>query len=82
MATNYQEIKKMPSELYNISGDWVKQSTVLLRRYPTLTIEDLKYEIGKETDLFQRLVTKLNKNLNEIIYIIKTNQEACTLLLK
>lgn len=51
-------------------------------RYLALTSKDVKYEIGKEMELFQRLVLKLNKNLNEVIYIVKTNQEACTLLLR
>ena len=81
MATNNKEIKQKPSELYNISGDWQKQSEILIRKYPTLTSKDVKYEVGKETELFQRLVLKLDKNLNEVIYILKTNQEACTFML-
>jgi hypothetical protein len=75
IAANNKEIKILPSERYIIVGDWDKQANVLKARYPQLTSEDLKFEAGKETDLFQRLVNKLNKNLNEIIYILKANQK-------
>ena len=75
IVTNNKEIKMIPSEQYIIVGDWDKQAIALKARYPKLTSEDLKFEAGKETDLFQRLVNKLNKNLNEIIYILKANQE-------
>lgn len=74
MATNNIEVYKKHSEHYLIIGDWDKQSKILIAKYPNLTSNDLKFETGKETELFQRLVYKLNKNLNEIIYILKTNQ--------
>jgi hypothetical protein len=77
MLANNQEVKRKPSECYIVSGDWEKQSKALIGRYPILTSKDVKFETGKETDLFERLVTKLNKNLNEIIYILKKNHEAC-----
>ena len=72
------EVKRIPSEIYLIIGDWDKQAKILIEKYPILTRKDVKFEIGKETDLFNRLVTKLNKNLNEIIYILKANQETCS----
>ena len=75
IETNNTEIKILPSEQYIIVGDWDKQANVLKARYPQLTSEDLKFETGKETDLFKRLVKKLNKNLNEIIYILKATQK-------
>ena len=78
MVTNNTEVTRKPSEYYIISGNWEKQSKVLIERYPILTNVDVKFERGKETDLFQRLVLKLNKNLNEIIYILKANQSACS----
>lgn len=77
MLTNNKEIKIKPSEFYIIIGDWDKQSKALRERFPKLSSKDLKFEIGKEEDLFKRLVFKLNKNLNEIIYILKTNQKNC-----
>ncbi|AXP81512.1 hypothetical protein CJ739_2439 [Mariniflexile rhizosphaerae] len=77
IETSNTEIKVLRSEQYVIVGDWDKQANVLKARYPQLTSEDLKFETGKETDLFQRLVNKLNKNLNEIIYILKANQKTC-----
>lgn len=77
IETSNTEIKVLRSEQYVIVGDWDKQANVLKTRYPQLTSEDLKFETGKETDLFQRLVKKLNKNLNEIIYILKATQKTC-----
>lgn len=71
METTTKEIKIKPSEFYLIIGDWDKQSKVLIKRDPHLTSKDLKFKKGEETDLFERLVLKLNKNLNEIIYILK-----------
>ena len=74
MDANNQDIYIKPSELYIIRGNWDIQSKALIKQYPNLTNKDVKFETGKEKDLFRRLVKKLNKNLNEIIYILKTNQ--------
>lgn len=78
MSTNNKKIKTKPSEYYLVVGDWEKQSQVLIERYPILTSKDLQFETGKETELFKRLVNKLDKNLNKIIYILKANQEICS----
>ncbi|WP_274474382.1 hypothetical protein [Mangrovimonas aestuarii] len=65
------------SEIFKIQGDWNKQSKALQDKYPKLTSYDLKYETGKEKDLFMRLGTKLDKNRNEVIAILKSNQDDC-----
>ncbi|MGE5943667.1 MAG: hypothetical protein ACM31G_04935, partial [Flavobacteriales bacterium] len=72
-TTTNNNIKIKPSEMYSITGDWEKQCSVLVAKYPQLTREDLKFTPGRESKLFKRLVFKLNKNLNEIIYILKAN---------
>ncbi|UGU16763.1 hypothetical protein LS482_02560 [Sinomicrobium kalidii] len=74
---NKQEEKKT-SELFKVQGDWAKQSNALKEKYPKLTSEDVKFETGKETDLFKRLETRLEKNRNEVIGILKTNHQACS----
>lgn len=70
-----QGVKKA-SEFFKVRGDWAKQSMSLKAKHPELTNEDLKFESGKETELFKRLETKLGKNRNEIVSLLKTNQEA------
>lgn len=62
--------------MFKVKGDWNKESQALIAKYPTLTSEDVKFEPGKETDLFKRLETRLGKNRNEVITILKTNHEA------
>lgn len=67
--------ERKANEPFKIKGDWSKQSSALKDRFPQLTNDDLKFENGKESELFKRLETKLNKNRNEIIDVLKTNQE-------
>ncbi len=63
------------SRIFKIKGDWNKQSNGLKINYPNLTNEDVKYEEGKEKDLFERIETRLSKNRNEVIGILIANQE-------
>ncbi|RNL95197.1 hypothetical protein ED312_00940 [Sinomicrobium pectinilyticum] len=69
---------KQASELFKVQGDWGKQSKALQEKYPSLTSEDVKFETGKEADLFKRLETRLEKNRNEVISILKTTHQACS----
>ncbi|TDQ25773.1 hypothetical protein [Tenacibaculum caenipelagi] len=64
------------NEFFKFSGDWSKQSKALKVKYPKLTEEDVKFETGKETDLFKRLETKLDKNRSEVIGILRANYQA------
>lgn len=77
MDTKHKEGVKKASELFKVKGDWNKQSGALRKKYPKLTSEDVKFETGKETDLFKRMETRLDKNRNEVIGILETNHEAC-----
>ncbi|GAA3560696.1 hypothetical protein [Snuella lapsa] len=77
METKNKEGDRKTSDFFKVKGDWSKQSKALKEKYPKLTSEDVKFETGKETDLFKRLETKLEKNRTEVIGILKTNQEAC-----
>lgn len=61
-------------ESFKIVGDWAKQSKQLREKYSQLTDGDLKFETGKENDLFKRVETRLNKNRQEVISIIKSVQ--------
>ena len=73
METKHKEGDKRASELFTIKGDWGKQSETLKLKYPQLSNEDVKFEMGKEIDLIKRLETKLNKNRNQVIDILKSN---------
>lgn len=76
METKNKKEEKKPADSFKIHGDWSKQSKALRNKYPTLTSDDVKFETGKETDLFKRMENRLSKNRNEVISILKTNQEA------
>jgi hypothetical protein len=64
---------------FKVKDDWNKQSNALKAKYPKLTSEDVKFETGKETDLFRRMESRLDKNRGEVVNILKTNQKACCL---
>lgn len=56
---------------FTITGNWTNQSKQLKEKFPQLTDADLKFETGKENDLLKRVETRLNKNREEVINIIK-----------
>lgn len=58
-------------ENFKIDGDWKNQSKHLKTKFPKLSDEDLKFEAGKENDLVNRVATKLNKDKEEVINILK-----------
>ena len=59
-----------------IDGDWAVQAKLLREKYPQLTSADLKFEVGKESELLKRIRTRLNKKREETINIIKKGQQA------
>ena len=61
---------------FKITGDWHAQSKKLKEKYSQLTDEDLKFEPGKEEALLTKLQSRLNKNREEVIAIIKHVQPA------
>ena len=60
-----------PKGNFKIEGDWKNQSKNLKTKFSQLTDEDLKFEVGKENDLLNRVGTRLNKNKEEVISILK-----------
>jgi predicted transcriptional regulator len=64
-----------PKELLNMKGDWAVQSERIKVKFPQLNADDLKYQTGKEYELLSRLGKSLNKNRDEIISIIKREQQ-------
>lgn len=49
-----------------IEEQWPEIKGKLVKQYPHLTEDELKYEIGKEGELLERLQQKLGKNWEEI----------------
>lgn len=49
-----------------IRDKWPELRTKIQREHPELSDEDLRYEIGKEGELLERLAAKLEKNRKEI----------------
>ena len=64
---------------FKITGDWKEQSKRLKNKHPQLTDEDLKFVPGKENDLVKRLESRLRKNREEVINIIKGAKPAIAL---
>lgn len=56
---------------FKVTGDWLFQSRQLKSQFPSLTKADLKFEVGKEEALLHRMGSRLHKNREEIIDIIK-----------
>ncbi|CAM1364967.1 conserved hypothetical protein [Tenacibaculum litoreum] len=76
METENKGEQRKTNEFFKFSGDWGKQSKALKVKYPKLTEEDVKFESGREVDLFKRLETKLHKDRGEVIGILKANYQA------
>jgi len=68
---NFQ--KKAPA-VFKITGNWADQSKALKTKFSQLTDADLKFEPGKENELLKKVETRLNKNREEVINIIKMGQ--------
>ena len=60
------------SKSFKILKDWNWQSKLLLKeKFGQLTLADVKFEIGKESELLQRLGSRLNKTHQEIRRILE-----------
>lgn len=77
MENKNKENEKSAQPGFKVSGDWGKQSRALKEKFPTLTSEDVKFQTGEESGLMKRMETRLDKNREEVIGILETNQKAC-----
>jgi len=69
-----QTKKNIKPEYYKVTGDWGRQSSLLIEQYPELTDDDLEFEEGKEDELIQRLEFRLNIRHDEVVNIIRKGQ--------
>ena len=56
---------------YKIVGNWDEQSKTLKEKFPQLTDADLKFETGKDAELFATLEKRLNKKRDAVISLLK-----------
>jgi hypothetical protein len=56
---------------FAITGDWALRSGELKREFPELSDSDLLFEKGREQELVNRIATRLQKNQEEVISILK-----------
>jgi|GEM_PF-2183532 len=52
-------------------NNWNERSKQLKSQFPQLTETDLKFETGKEEELYSRMQTKLGKNRQETLTLIE-----------
>lgn len=69
-----EKTQSKPAEAFKITGNWADQSKELKTKFTQLTDADLKFEAGKENEMLKRVETRLNKNREEVINIIKKVQ--------
>ena len=69
-----KNFNKKTEETFTITGNWENQSKALKQKFSQLTDEDLKFEKGKENELLKRVETRLNKDRQEVVNIIKKGQ--------
>lgn len=76
MENKENKTEKKTVNPFKITGDWAGQSKNLKSKFSQLTDSDLKFETGKENELLKRLESRLHKNRDEVISIIKKAQPA------
>ena len=69
-------IQPKTPEPFKMTGNWTTQCKTLKEKFAQLSDADLKYEAGKENELISRIETRLNKNREEVINILKKAQTA------
>lgn len=57
-------------QTFKITDDWDVKTKLLRRRFPQLTLSDLKFEKNGEDGLLEKIGKRLNKKRAEVIEII------------
>ena len=66
--------KNKSTEEFKMAGNWDTQRTLLKSKYAQLTDSDLTYVPGKENELLTRVESRLNKDREEVINILRKGQ--------
>lgn len=65
---------KGKQEDLKITGNWENSAKQLREKHSNLSVEDLKFEPGKENELLSRIGSRLGKNKTEIVSMINNIQ--------
>lgn len=71
---NENPTQNQNADNFKITGNWDEQSRELKEKYAQLTDEDLDFEPGQEDELIERVETRLNKDREEVINILRKGQ--------
>lgn len=69
--TDNSEMSSNQTDTFTITGNWDRLSRQLKKKYCHLTPADMKFVIGQEEKLLERMMARLNKTRSEVIWIIK-----------
>jgi hypothetical protein len=56
----------------DITRLWKQKKEKLKQKYPVITDADLRFSVGKEKEMMERLGNKLGKSIKELLTIIVT----------
>jgi hypothetical protein len=56
----------------DITRLWKQKKEKLKQKYPVITDADLRFSLGKEKEMMERLGNKLGKSIKELLTIIVT----------
>ncbi len=69
-----EKAQNSSAEAFKVQGNWDQQVKGLQTKFPQLTDSDLKLDHGKEDEMLKRIQSRLSKNREEVIALIRTNQ--------
>lgn len=61
-------------DTFKITGNWEEQSKMLKNKFSQLTDSDLKFEVGKEKQLLERIGNRISKKPEDVMNIISKGQ--------
>ena len=67
---NFVEIQAM-SEISISNSDWERLKLKVKRKYNHLSEEDLAYQEGQEEELITRLMTRIKRNREYVVFTLK-----------
>lgn len=59
------------AELSITNKEWDRLKIKVMRKYNHLTAEDLKYEQGQEEELITRLMDRIKRNRDYVVFTLK-----------
>ena len=67
---NFVQIQTM-AEISISNSDWERLKLKIVRKYIHLSEEDLEYQEGQEEELITRLMTRIKRNREYVVFTLK-----------